>query len=295
MSEWREVTLGDTLEVKHGFAFKGQYFTDEGDLIVLTPGNFFESGGFKRKSGTEKYYVGPVPDGYLLQRGDVVVAMTEQAEGLLGSSATIPQDDRYLHNQRIGLLRITDPARLDQRFCYHLMNSPTVRRQIQATATGSKVRHTAPERIRAVRVPLPGVETQRAIAGILDDMDEMVESNRRRTQILEEMAKAIYREWFVHFRFRGADDSSLIESTFGLVPEGWKVRDIGDVLELRYGKALKADDRQGGPVAVVGSSGVVGWHNAPLVSGPVVVLGRKGNVGSVTWITGSAWPIDTTM
>ena len=200
MTEWREVELGSGLAVHHGFAFKGEYFVDDGELIVLTPGNFIESGGFKPKSGKEKYYDGPVDDRYLLSRGDVIVAMTEQAHGLLDSTATIPRDETYLHNQRIGLLEITDPAILDLRFVYHLMNAPMVRHQIQATATGSKVRHTAPERIRAVVAPVPPTDQQRVIAQVLDAIDDLIEINRRRVEVLEEMARAIYREWFVHFR-----------------------------------------------------------------------------------------------
>lgn len=90
------MSLGQALAVKHGFAFRGEYFRDDGDLVVLTPGNFVDEGGFKPKSGKEKYYDGPFPPAYLLNSGDVVVAMTEQGHGLLGSSATIPCDGRYL-------------------------------------------------------------------------------------------------------------------------------------------------------------------------------------------------------
>jgi type I restriction enzyme, S subunit len=232
MSEWRETVLGEALDVKHGYAFKGQFFSDVGQLIVLTPGNFHEAGGFKSKSGTEKYYLGPVPDGYLLQRGDVVVAMTEQAQGLLGSSATIPEDGRYLHNQRIGLLRILDDDRLDLRFCYHLMNTRVVRHQIQATATGSKVRHTAPERIRAVRALLPSICTQRVIAEMLDSLDSLIENNRLRIELLEQMVQVIYREWLVRFRFPGHEDISLVDSPLGPVPRDWAISPINDLVDV---------------------------------------------------------------
>ncbi len=155
MSGWREVELGRGLRVKHGWAFKGEYFRDAGEQIVLTPGNFHDGGGFKPKNGTEKFYDGTYPEQFLLKRGDVVTAMTEQAQGLLGSTATIPKDDTYLHNQRIGLIEITDPEVLDLRYVYHLMNAAVVRRQLYATATGAKVRHTAPERIQSVQVEVP--------------------------------------------------------------------------------------------------------------------------------------------
>ncbi|MGI8755990.1 MAG: restriction endonuclease subunit S [Acidimicrobiales bacterium] len=230
MTEWQEVTLGDGLDVHHGFAFKGKFFQEAGNLIVLTPGNFIDEGGFKQKSGKEKYFDGPYPSSFLLSAGDVVVAMTEQAQGLLGSTATIPEGDRFLHNQRIGLLEITDANLLDLRFVYHLLNTPAVRTQIQATATGAKIRHTAPTRIRAVRATIPDVPVQRMVAGILDDLGDLIENNRRRVEVLEEMTRAIYREWFVHFRYPGHEDATFVDSPLGLIPEGWEASTCGDEL-----------------------------------------------------------------
>ena len=226
MTEWREITLGEALDVRHGFAFKGEYFRDEGDLVLLTPGNFQEFGGFKPKSGKEKYYDGPVPAGYLLSEGDVVVAMTEQSQGLLGSTATIPASGRYLHNQRLGLLRLTDRTKLDLRFCYHLMNAEVVRSQIQATATGSKVRHTAPERICGLHVRVPPVSVQRLVAGILDSFDGLIENNQRRIELLGQMVQGIYREWFVHYRYPGHEDDAQVDSPFGPIPEFWKSQPV---------------------------------------------------------------------
>lgn len=68
---------------------------------------------------------------------------------------------------------------------------------------------------------------------------------------------------------------------------------VGDILELSYGKALKEADRSGGDVPVVGSGGIVGAHSAGITDAPTIVVGRKGSIGSVTWIDGPAWPIDT--
>ena len=85
----------------------------------------------------------------------------------------------------------------------------------------------------------------------------------------------------------------MVESELGLVPQGWALRRLGDVIELAYGKALKADDRRPGDVPVYGSSGVVGSHDTPLVAGPGIIVGRKGNVGSVHWSEVPFFPIDT--
>ncbi|MBE7324101.1 restriction endonuclease subunit S [Nocardioides sp. Y6] len=128
---------------------------------------------------------------------------------------------------------------------------------------------------------------------VLQNIDDLIENNRRRVEVLEEMARAIYHEWFMKFHYPGHQGAPLVDSACGPIPEGWTAGTIGDALELRYGKALKADARRGGDVAVVSSAGVVGWHDESFVDGPGIVVGRKGNVGSVHWVDGPFWPIDT--
>lgn len=113
---WTELKLGDAIRVKHGFAFKGRYFADTGTHIVLTPGNFQEKGGFRPRPGKDRYYNGEIPAGYILDEGDLIIAMTEQGPGLLGSSALIPEEVKCLHNQRLGLVEVQDESVLDKRF-----------------------------------------------------------------------------------------------------------------------------------------------------------------------------------
>ncbi|HVB52679.1 MAG TPA: restriction endonuclease subunit S [Candidatus Acidoferrales bacterium] len=231
MTSWQSARLGDHIRIKHGFAFQGEYFTDHGQYIVLTPGNFLESGGFKPKSRVEKYYAARPPSGFVLRRGDLVIAMTEQAEGLLGSSALIPLDNTYLHNQRIGLVHQCSKD-TDLRYLYYLFNTNGVRTQIQATATGTKVRHTAPARVENVSVRLPPLATQRKIAAILSTYDYLIENSNRRIKLLEEVSQRIYSEWFVDFRYPGHEAIPLVDSELGPIPENWAVRAVVEVTEL---------------------------------------------------------------
>lgn len=223
--------LADLITIKHGYAFKGEYFRDSGDQIVLTPGNFHEEGGFRLRPGKEKFYAGPIPSDYVLNQGDVIVVMTEQGEGLLGSTAIVPQSGQFLHNQRLGLIRPKEGVELDLRFIYYLFNTRLVRQQIRATASGAKVRHTSPSRIGEVKAPIPSIDIQRRIASILSAYDDLIENNTRRIAILDEMARRIYEEWFVRFRFPGHEQVKMVESELGLIPEGWswgKLRDIAE-------------------------------------------------------------------
>src|SRR5450759_3920355 len=101
---WSELSLGEALHIKHGFAFKSKFFSGIGKYVVLTPGNFNEEGGFRLRLEKDRFYSGDISDGYILEEGDLIIAMTEQGPGLLGSPAIIPIGDKYLHNQRLGLI-----------------------------------------------------------------------------------------------------------------------------------------------------------------------------------------------
>jgi len=141
---------------------------------------------------------------------------------------------------------------------------------------------------RNVEVPRDPSE-QTVIAFILSAYDDLIENNRRRIQLLEQAARLLYREWFVHLRFPGHEHAKIIDG----VPEGWEKKPLGDVAPLKYGKALKKENRVPGPFPVYGSSGIVGYHSQPLIPGPTIIVGRKGNVGSVYWSLEDCHPIDT--
>lgn len=91
-----------------------------------------------------------------------------------------------------------------------------------------------------------------------------------------------------------AADNGAFEAVFSVAPRRWKTVKFGDVASLRYGKPLPESRRKGGPVPVFGSNGIVGYHDEPLISGPGIVIGRKGAAGIATWVDSDFWPIDTT-
>lgn len=233
MNQMSMIRFGECFRVKHGYAFKGEHFVKSGNYVVLTPGNFREHGGLKSQGEKEKYYSATPPDEYILSAGDLLIVMTDltQEARILGSPAIIPRNDKYLHNQRLGLVTQLDQEKLTKEYLYYLLNWSFVRDQIKATATGSTVRHTAPDRIHAVEVPLPSLDTQRCIVSILSAYDDLIENNTRRIEILEEMARRLYEEWFVQFRFPGHEGVEFKKSELGLIPEGWVVSCLGDIAE----------------------------------------------------------------
>lgn len=238
MINWPLQTLKGKIQIKHGFAFKGEFFSEqESRYIVLTPGNFYEEGGFKRQLGKEKYYTGEVPAGYLHKKGDLIVAMTEQAAGLLGSCARVPESNIYLHNQRLGLIT-TNSKEISKEYVYHLFKTKTVREQIRLSSTGSKVKHTSPEKIYDVLVPLPKVEEQNKIAKLLDAIEDKIDLNNKINAELESMSKLIYDYWFVQFDFPDSNGKPYKSSGGKMVyneelkreiPDGWEIETLGSI------------------------------------------------------------------
>ena len=237
-SEFKSYKMGEILAIKHGFAFKGEYFDSEGHYILLTPGNFYEKGGFKFTPDKEKYYLGTFPKEYICSKGDLIVAMTEQAEGLLGSTALVPVDNIYLHNQRVGLVTF-DIKKVDKIFLYYLFRINSVRKQIRGSASGSKVKHTAPERIYDVKINLPHISIQKKIADVLSALDSKIDLNNRINSELESMAKTLYDYWFVQFDFPDKNSKPYKSSGGRMVwnaelkreiPVGWDSITINQIL-----------------------------------------------------------------
>lgn len=173
---WFEKPLRELCDIKHGFAFRGEFFSDSGEYVLLTPGNFYENGGYRDRGEKQKYYTGEVPDGYVLGEGDLLVAMTEQAPGLLGSPIIVPESDRFLHNQRLGLVTGKPGVPWSNEFFFHVFNTAALRETVHRTASGVKVRHTSPSKIGDVVVPFPS--TLREQQEVVSRLSELQDASR---------------------------------------------------------------------------------------------------------------------
>jgi len=169
--DWTENKFGDICDIKHGFAFKSEFFVSNSKHVLLTPGNFFEAGGYRDRGDKQKFYDGPIPDGFVLEKGDLLIAMTEQAAGLLGSSIIIPESGVFLHNQRLGLVVPKEGVPWDNKFFALVFNTKAIRKAIHDGASGVKVRHTSPKKIANISVSFPtSVDEQQAIVAKLDKL-----------------------------------------------------------------------------------------------------------------------------
>ena len=218
------------------------------------------------------------------ERGDIFLTR----EAPLGDVGRLTSDEKVFLGQRLFHYR-ANPRLMDGRFLAFALQSSSVQGWIKSLGMGATVEHARVGDFHKIPIPVPPLEMQKKVGDILSAYDDLIENNRQRIALLEVAARLLYREWFVHFRFPGHEHISLIDG----IPEGWERRRFGQIAELNYGKALKEENRVQGAYPVYGSSGIVGTHQIALVEGPTIVVGRKGNVGSVYWSSGSFWPIDT--
>lgn len=161
------------------------------------------------------------------RRGDVVLTR----EAPLGEVGMIRTEDQVFLGQRLVAYR-ANPARLDPRFLLYAFQAPDLQAQVAAFGSGSTVEHMRVPDAKRLEVLLPPLVMQRRIASILSAYDDLIENNTRRIAILEEMARRLYEEWFVHFRFPGQERVPLVESALGRVPKGWNVVCVSELAAL---------------------------------------------------------------
>lgn len=185
---------------------------------------------------------------------------------------------------------------LNSQWLYYWLLSPQGKSELNKCTIGASQRAYTINLLEGIEIELPDLPTQTRVASALSVYDALIENNEKRINILEEMAQRLYVEYFIKYKFPGYEKVRIVDSgtEYGQIPEGWEVKRLGDVIELAYGKALKSEQRRGGNIPVYGSSGHVGMHNERFVSGPGIVVGRKGNVGAVYWVDTDFYPIDTT-
>jgi len=180
------VKLQEMIDIKHGFAFKSQFFSDvETDNLLLTPGNFKIGGGFKIDK--YKYYCGMPPQDYVLNENDLIVTMTDlsKAGDTLGYPAFVPaiKNKKLLHNQRLGKV-IFKTTIQPKCFIYETLKGVGYRTHILGSATGSTVKHTAPSRILEFKTVLPCSKTLELYERVVQNSYQLQQNNFKESREL---------------------------------------------------------------------------------------------------------------
>ena len=161
------------------------------------------------------------------QAEDLILAR----EAPIGNVAIIPKNLKVCLGQRTVLIR-PDKNKVCPMFLVYLMLGDEIQVRLLERSTGTTVSHINMTDIRNLELPrLPLLPIQQKIAAILSPYDDLIENNIRRIKILEEMAQIIYRQWFVEFQFPGHEQVKMVESELGMIPKGWEIGKLGDIVD----------------------------------------------------------------
>ena len=309
-SRWRKVELGSVCDkIGSGATPRGgnDVYLDKGSYTLIRSQNVYND-GFHREglAFISESHASALQNVEVLE-GDVLLNITGDSVARVCQVAPDVLPARV--NQHVAIIR-PDSDALDAGYLRYYLVSPETQTLLLSWAGSGGTRNALTKAmVESLEISLPPLPEQQRIAQILGALDDKIELNRRMNQTLEAIARAVFQDWFVDFgpvraKLDGREPylppglwalfpERLADSELGVVPEGWGVKPLGKLVQLAYGKALRAGDRKDGDIPVYGSNGQVGWHDEKLADGPGIIVGRKGNPGVVTWAHNDFYPIDT--
>lgn len=246
-----EYKLGELIDVTRGASLSGEFYSTIGKYVRLTCGNFdYQNNCFKKNMSKDNlYYTGDFKQEFLLEKGDIITPLTEQAIGLLGSTALIPESGKYIQSQDIAKITCNEEL-LDRRFAFYLISSNLIKQQLSVGAQQTKIRHTSPDKIKDCTVWIPNLETQARFGKLLFDIDRKIALNREINRNLEAMARQLYDYWFVQFDFPDSEGKPYKSSGGKMVwndilkreiPDGWEAAQLNNWLEIKSGFPFKSE------------------------------------------------------
>ena len=259
--KWKSCNLGDVITLKRGHDLPSDS-RHEGDVPVVSSSGIT---GFHNQSKAE-------PPGVVTGR-----------YGTIGEVFYLERDYWPLNTA----LYVIDFKGTHPRFAAYFLKNALRDYQSDKAAIPGVDRNV----VHGFQVRVPDRDKQERIASTLSAYDDLIENNRRRMVLLEESARLLYREWFVRLRFPGHESSRIVNG----VPEGWERKTLGDALILKRGYDLPANDRIDGPIPIVSSSGITGYHAEKKCDPPGIVTGRYGTLGQVYFIQEPFWPLNTAL
>ncbi|MCH8876195.1 MAG: restriction endonuclease subunit S [Chloroflexi bacterium] len=233
---WSETTLGPHVDLISGPAFKSRNFTDDPSDVPLVKGENIGQGIILWEKS--KYWPRADSEGYerfSLQPSDVILAMDRPwVSAGLKYAVINERDHKALLVQRVARMRGENG--LSSQYLRYIIASPAFCAYAKNIMGGTNVPHISGDQIRAFPFSLPPKSDQHRISSFLSAYDDLIENNRRRIQLLEQAARLLYKEWFVHLRFPGHEHLTITDG----VPEGWEKMKLTEIADIRMGQSPKS-------------------------------------------------------
>lgn len=226
-TKWTTVTFGEVVTLAQGLCFnaKSNHLMAETGIPLLRIADLINN--------TQTKFVDAerVPKKYISNPNDIIYTRTGQVGLVFKGKVGV------LHNN---CFRVIPQNGVEADYVYWYLRQPSVIEKARSLAGGAAQPDLGHDAFKSISFTYPEPEMQRRIAGILSAYDELMENSQRRIKILESMARSLYREWFVHFRFSGHEKVPLVASPLGKIPQGWEVCALGDLVQFKSGFAFKS-------------------------------------------------------
>lgn len=285
--EWKEVRLGDIADVQTGpfgsQLHRSDYIAEGIPCIMPTnigPHLNFIVDGIAHVSEVDANRLSR----HLTEIGDIIYARRGDIEKC---AYVTTNEEKWLCGT--GCLKIRCNNEVNSRFIAYLLSTAECKKWITGNAVGTTMLNLSKGILSNLPLLVPSHEDQRRIASILSSLDRKIELNNKINADLEEMAQAIFKNWFVDFEpFK---DGKFVDSELGMIPEGWKVGCLGDLITIKYGKDHKK--LEDGTFPVYGSGGLMRFVNSWLYNGESVLIPRKGTLDNIMYVCEKFWTVDT--
>jgi type I restriction enzyme S subunit len=231
--KWTTKRLGELAEFRNGVNYNKSSF---GVGVKVVGVSDFQDYSKPRYAELEQINPeGIVTERNILRDGDIVFVRSNGNRELIGRSLFIEHPpEEITHSAFTIRLRFTAREILPKFYAY-CFRTPLIRQALTAQGGGTNINNLNQDILNALEVPSPPLAVQRRIAGILSAYDELIENSQRRIEILQAMARALYREWFVQFRFPGHENHPRVTSPVGDIPKGWATTTFGEIYNTSSG------------------------------------------------------------
>ena len=228
---------------------------------------------------------------FVVKNNDLLFARRSLVESGAGKVSLIKDANIESTVFESSIIRVRlDDTKVLPLFYFYWLKSFYGRAAISPLITGINVKGIRASELAEITVPLPPLETQLKIAGILSAYDDLIENNHKQIKLLEEAAQKLYKEWFVKLNFPGHENTKIVDG----VPEGWKKGTVFDLGEFKRGKTITKDQTILGPVPVVaGGLEPAYYHNESNTDSPVITVSGSGaNAGFTRMYYEKVWASD---
>jgi len=303
-SEWQKVRLGDHVDSCLGKMLDAK--KNKGSPQPYLGNSNVRWGEFDLSDLAEMKFEPHEEERYSLEPGDLVVCEGgEPGRCAIWNGLSGMKIQKALH-------RIRPKHTFNNYYLFYWLSLAAKTGSLEAYFTGTTIKHLTGKAVSALEVPCPPIELQVVMVSVLKSLDDRIALLRENNVTLEAIAQALFKSWFVDFdpvrakiegrAPEGIDEATAVlfpdsfeQSELGLVPKGWRVGKLEDLLVLQRGFDLPAADRVDGTYPIIAASGPAGTHNVAMAKAPGVITGRSGVLGRVFLAMEDYWPLNTTL